>query len=114
MITLYSPVLIETAEQAEALSIGTVAHATETGAQGASLHWVAVKFGPGTWARTDIADGLPMIDDATMVDPESPWAALVPIEAEEETTDAGGVSLLHGSTRTWPACRRLVTPWEEA
>lgn len=32
-------------------------------------------------------------------------------QAEEETTDAGGISLLHGSTRTWPAYRRLVTPW---
>lgn len=124
MTTLYKPVLIETAEQAEALPIGTVAHATETGAQGASLHWVAVKFGPGTWARTDIADGLPMIDDATMVDAESPWVALVSIEAEEETVvDTADLNLdpeyeywsddpnLLDAVRDAPKRTRLVTAW---
>lgn len=97
MSTLYRPVLIESAEQAEALPKGAVVVGTRAGAIEKGSH--------GIWWS-----GLTQVPDRTPIG----GSALVPIEAEEETTDAGGISLLHGSTRTWPAYRRLVTPWEES
>lgn len=98
---LYRSVLIETTEQAEALPIGTLAISSEMYDDGHTMHWAAVKVGT-SWARTDVADGLPLIHDAAMVDADVPWTALVPIEAEEETAPAPF------SHRT-----RYVTPWEE-
>lgn len=97
MTTLYKPVLITTTEQAEALPEGTVAICAED--------WPVEKSG-GLWGR----QGYP----SSFLADTGDWTALVPVEAEEETTEAGGVSLLHGSTLTWPARTRLVTPWEEA
>ena len=92
MTTLYKPVLIESAEQAEALPIGTVGHEPP--------HLYAyIKKARSYWRGTG--------DDAALTDYEMlPFTALVPIEAEEEmATDyyMGG----DGSPM-----RRYVTPWE--
>ena len=92
MTTLYKPVLIESAEQAEALPIGTVGHEPP--------HLYAyIKKARNYWRGTG--------DDAALTDYEMlPFTALVPIEAEEEMdTDyyMGG----DGSPM-----RRYVTPWE--
>lgn len=81
MTVLYKPVLIESAEQAEALPGGT--QRLQNGLE-------------------DLALG---------------WTALVPIEAEEETTTPvqGFAGVFHVSrpTGSFPAPqRRLVTPWE--
>ena len=98
MTTLYRPVLIESADQAEALPLGMVATSPVIDA-------VAIRVGYGLgWS----VSGDEMSDQhAHMVG----WTALVPIEAEEETRH-GLVGLID------PAAphdeRRLVTPWEEA
>ena len=105
MITLYRPVLIESAEQAEALPLGMVATSPVIDA-------VAIRVGYGLgWS----VSGDEMSDmHAHMVG----WTALVPIEAEEETRDhprrhekapRAGEAYLRPATMT-----RLVTPWEEA
>lgn len=98
MTTLYRPVLIGSAEQAEALPEGTIATHDE--------HWPVVRCTPNRW-ESSARD----MKHAEMVG----WTALVPIEAEEET---------HGWGFCTPACprgdhdhaspTRLVTPWEEA
>ena len=92
MTTLYKPVLIESAEQAEALPIGTV------GPEPPHLY-AYIKKARNYWRGTG--------DDAALTDYEMlPFTALVPIEAEEEMdTDyyMGG----DGSPM-----RRYVTPWE--
>ena len=95
MTALYKPVLIETAEQAEALPEGTVA-TSEFGF--AREKWC------GGWTGADddaLYDHLHMLG----------WVALMPIEAEEETTGAlvNRVGEIH-----WEESRRLVTPWEAA
>lgn len=87
MTILYRPVLIESAEQAEALPIGTVAlllfgHRTKT---------------MGGWWETPTGGGL---DESRAVVGAQ---ALVPIEAAEEVAPAPF------SHRT-----RYVTPWEES
>ena len=92
MSTIYVPVLIESAEQAEALPVGTVGHEPP--------HLYAyIKKARNYWRGTG--------DDVALTDYEMPpFTALVPIEAEEEMdTDyyMGG----DGS----PMCR-YVTPWE--
>ena len=71
MTILYKPVLIESAEQAEALPIGTVGHEPP--------HLYAyIKKARNYWRGTG--------DDAALTDYEMPpFTALVPIEAEEET-----------------------------
>ena len=87
MATLYKPVLIESAEQAEALPVGTVVIRTRVG--------VIEKGRRGWWS------GLNQVPDQTPIGA----SALVPIDAEEEMdTDyyTGG----DGSP-----VRRLVTPW---
>ena len=73
MTTLYRPVLIESAEQAEALPIGTVGHEPP--------HLYAyIKKARNYWRGTG--------DDAALTDYEMlPFTALVPIEAEEETRE---------------------------
>ena len=89
MTTLYKPVLIESAEQAEALPVGTVGHEPP--------HLYAyIKKARNYWRGTG--------DDAALTDYEMPpFTALVPIEAEEQhvAPDAGTYS-------------RYVTAWEEA
>ena len=94
---LYRPVLIESAEQAEALPIGTVA--TDLGS---TIISAAV--------RTDVGLGWFVSGDemTDMHEHMVGWTALVPIEAEEETVDASTWAT-PGRTIT-----RLVTRWEEA
>ena len=90
MTTLYKPVLIESAEQAEALPVGTVA--TVTGGADAA---VRVAFGNGWSVSGD------ELTDASehMIG----WTALVPIEAEEEYVAPDAITY-----------SRYVTAWEEA
>ena len=92
MTTLYRPVLIESAEQAEALPIGTVGHEPP--------HLYAyIKKARNYWRGTG--------DDAALTDYEMlPFTALVPIEAEKGT-DTIQTGAEHFYTRT-----RYVTPWE--
>ena len=73
MTTLYRPVLIESAEQAEALPVGTVGHEPP--------HLYAyIKKARNYWRGTG--------DDAALTDYEMlPFTALVPLEAEEETRE---------------------------
>ena len=90
MTTLYKPVLIESAEQAEALPVGTtVTHPDYWPREKANL--LGSWEGPG-----DAMQNVDMVG----------WTALVPIEAEEETLWSGS---RHLYTQT-----RYVTPWEEA
>lgn len=97
MTTLYKPVLIESVKQAEALPDGTIArHPVER----------PILRAHGRWRGR-----MRMITDADVVE-DGCWEALAPVEAEEEYEEARSVSVLHGSTWTWPARTRLVTPWE--
>lgn len=109
MTTLYRPVLIESAEQAEALPVGTVA--TVTGGADAA---VRVAFGNGWSVSGD------ELTDASehMIG----WMALVPIEAEEEwkTLHEGAWHLkadeddARRDANALGARRRYTTDWEEA
>ena len=114
MTTLYRPVLIETAEQAEALPIGTVIHRnigdrTETGSRANIPDGSTFDGGFARWT-SEAAIG---------------WTALVPIEAEEVRVIAsGGLERdYHGATvfnHTPDGPRRdyrrteFHTPWESA
>lgn len=93
MTTLYRPVLIESAEQAEALPQGTVAISEDIAPE------VFVKDGD-SWMGTH---GPGAFTNESAVGLE----ALVPIEVEEETDT---LDYVHGEG---PSVRRLVTPWEE-
>lgn len=75
---IYREVLIESAEQAEALPVGTIAKDGDLS--------VAVKAEGGHWARTDVADGLPMMGSSSMVG----WTALVAHEVHERKVRARG------------------------
>lgn len=114
MSTLYRPVLIESAEQAEALPIGTVArlagHEPEVCVKDWKNAWLGT-HGPGAYS------------DEAMVGE----TALVPIEAEEEWIDNGNFVINIGEGDATPAevddyerrngsrpSRRLVTSWEDA
>ena len=92
---LYRPILIESAEQAEALPEGTIARHDD--------HMPVEKwrddYGGSHWGY---------IEESVEVDLLRGWTALVPIEAEEETVDASTWAT-PGRTIT-----RLVTRWEEA
>ena len=92
MTTLYKPVLIESAEQAEALPEGTIISyrlAPTVLISDEERVWVdgedTVMTGADLYAARDV------------------WTVLVPVEAEEETAPAPF------SHRT-----RYVTPWESA
>ena len=113
MITLYRPVKIESAEQAEALPVGTVARSH--GSDGEPTH-ACLRMANGWWCTDETNDdGTPfLVPHAGMVRD----TALVPIEAEEETREhprrhekapRAGEAYLRPATMT-----RLVTPWEEA
>lgn len=101
MTTLYRPVPITSAEQAEALPDGAVLIRDE--------HFAFQKHAD-RFVTADPHD-LPVADASEVIG----WTALVPIEAEEETQGWGFCT---------PACprgdhdhespTRLVTPWEEA
>lgn len=90
MTILYRPVLIESAEQAEALPVGAVI--LSPGGH------PAMKYLPGSWMLV----GTPSYRSNEQTIGST---ALVPIEAEEETRWSGGPH--HTQTR-------LVTPWEDA
>ena len=93
MTTLYKPVLIESAEQAEALPDGTIATVEEGPAPyykfDGRWHWGA---DGGFAARSPVG-----------------MTALVPIEAEEEHGARGD-----GEAEDFYLTRRYVTPWEAA
>ena len=95
MTVIYVPRLIEPVEQAEALPFGTVGHEPP--------HLYAyIKKARNYWRGTG--------DDAALTDYEMPpFTALVPIEAEEETT---GALVNRAGDIHWEESRRLVTPWE--
>lgn len=90
MTTLFKPVLIESAEQAEALPEGTIITHAEYHPQ--------EKFA-GLWGRDRNTN--------RQLAQQVGWTALVPIEAEEEF-GAGG----DGVDEDFYLTRRLVTPWE--
>lgn len=83
MTVLYKPVLIESAEQAEALPEGTVANRVltfESTRDTVAQPEVAVKIGVNAWSSTAVdADAWDWLDRHLVG-----WTALVPIEAEEE------------------------------
>ena len=98
MTTLYHPVPIKTAEQAEALPIGTP--------------FLTFRTDPGKAPLVVDADFVDGVNDYDLT-PGGNWhcVALVPIEAEEETTnrwDEGDP--VNDITTKY----RYVTPWEEA
>lgn len=114
MTTLYRPVKITSAEQAEALPVGTIA------IRGASHPEIARKARAVLWESEDQDRG-----NRHMVG----WTALVPIEAEEEQVAVGKASdgtetcynpdaashpVFGGYIGSLPIRARLVTPWEEA
>ena len=88
MTTLYRPVLIESAEQAEALPARTL-----IGTGGLSGSWITLTYP----------------EDADWGAGDFPFRALVPIEAEEETT---GALVNRAGDIHWEESRRYVTPWE--
>ena len=98
MTTLYKPVLIESAEQAEALPIGTYAVLWNTCR-------IAVKVRAVQW---DAESGSYGNRDMLMAE------ALVPIEAEEETWLAGPDKPIVNGQRIDKTAHRWCTPWEEA
>ena len=98
---IYIPRLIESAEQAEALPIGTLARhddhmpVEKWRDEGGSTHWG-------------------YIEESVEVDLLLGWTALVPIEAEEETTERPRLcqpvpDMLHRYTTPWT----LYTPQED-
>lgn len=112
--TLYVPVLIETAEQAEALPVGTIAISEEFAPEvfvKDEDSWMGT-HGPGAFTN-ESAVGL---------------EALVPIEAQEEWAliydDEGPIAPCIDEADAWawsridglgqPPSRRLVTNWDEA
>ncbi|MFI8778238.1 hypothetical protein ACIGH6_14295 [Brachybacterium paraconglomeratum] len=107
--TMYVPRLIESAEQAEALPRGTVATYGEKSAKLTAHHVGNVVTPADAWLVMD-----ELMPSAEMIG----WTALVPIEAEEETTRAEPFAdgTIHVSPQYWrdEPSRRLVTPWEEA
>ena len=99
MTTLYRPVLIETAEQAEALPEGTIIIHAE--------NYPQEKFA-GLWGRAG--------NSSQQLADEEGWSALVPIEAEKEETVPielfGGTTHMPRPSDSHPGPRtRLVTPW---
>ena len=92
---LYRPVLIESAEQAEALPIGTIATVGEPPIES------SVKWDDRLWyAGRDFEDGAP---SRRMVGA----LALVPVEAEEETVEKRKLC-----QKTPDVLRRYVTEWQ--
>ena len=99
MTTLYRPVLIESAEQAEALPFGTVAKRAKWHEGGEQDHYSAVRVGYNAWFTTsDTADRQDSLSRHMIG-----WTALVPIEAEEEYVAPDAITY-----------SRYVTAWEEA
>lgn len=106
---VYIPQRIETAEQAEALPVGTVASLYDPSFGDPAIDLAALKVAGNSWSYTS--------DDEQFADADmAGWTALVPIEAEEETTRAEPFAdgTIHVSPQYWrdEPSRRLVTPWE--
>ena len=102
MTTLYKPVLIESAEQAEALPEGTI---------------MFLPAGPYVWTAREPGGefldhyGRPWHFENTQDD--EPFTALVPIEAEEEHGGWGFCTPgCERITHSHYPRKRLVTPWE--
>ena len=101
MTTVYVPRLIESAEQAEALPIGTVSIDLDSQGQ---PYQASIRVRGGWYCTGEVAaDGSPWLASHDVMAGDT---ALVPIEAEEgtDTTQTGAE---HFYTRT-----RYVTPWE--
>ena len=116
MTTLYRPVLIESAEQAEALPRGTVATYGKGSAKLTAHRVTVIAVKPDAWLVMD-----DFLSSSDMVG----WTALVPIEAEEEWTVGQEDPSWAPGTESWARrfqaqepgrrlFRRSVTPWEEA
>lgn len=109
MTTLYRPVLVESAEQADALPIGTVATLSEDIGDGVADFYAAIKAEAG-WERTD-SSGPSWMSPAPAAGMIG-WTALVPVDAEEETkTVRTSDGKWHVGNGHWT---RLVTLWERA
>ncbi len=93
MTTLYKPVLIETAEQAEALPAFTVARYIDGDVR------AAIKTIDGLWESIPGFYG----EEAYFPEDFIGWTALVPIEAEEQHVAPDAITY-----------SRYVTAWEEA
>ncbi|MGP4916222.1 hypothetical protein ACTXJ9_11025 [Brachybacterium tyrofermentans] len=107
MTTLYRPVLIESAEHAEALPAGTYAKDEATTGSGTWYAPPRVNIGRGMWSGDDLYRSSDMVG----------WSALMPIEAEEETRPGNWFSpggFFPEKLVYHPGATRLVTPWEEA
>ncbi|MEJ6544511.1 hypothetical protein PQI65_15085 [Brachybacterium paraconglomeratum] len=100
MTTLCRPVLIESAEQAEALPEGTLARHDD--------HMPVEKwrdeYGGTHWGY---------IEESVEVDLLLGWTALVPIEAEEERQAIAECEIGVPGTERIVHEHRFVTPWEE-
>ena len=104
---LYKEVLIESAEQAEALPDGTLAHG----------HWPDRQYGDGlvkkiggAWMPRSVT-GIGLAPSDALVG----WTALVPIEAEEETVERHRLcqpvpDMLHRYTTPWTLHTPKETP----
>lgn len=105
MTVIYVPTPVTSVEQAEELPEGTV------------VLWIDPdgKYGPTLYTPNYDGEYATANEDRyPLTAADLPVTALMPIEAEEEREEAGGVSIAHGTTHTWPARTRLVTPWEDA
>ena len=104
MITLYRPVLIESAEQAEALPIGTVALDHPRGTRDEIPY---VKTTATRWASVWDVNDLGAIDSYGTAPNESMVGdrALVRIEADEEV-------LTQDTYASSEQLRRFTTPWQ--
>ena len=111
MTTVYVPRLIESAEQAEALPIGTVSIDFDSQGQ---PYQASIRVRGGWYCTGEVAaDGSPRLAPHDVMAGDT---ALVPIEAEEERTrpvqlHASAVHAAPPSNATKPS-RRYVTPWE--
>ena len=113
MTTLYRPVLIETAEQADALPVGTVATLSEDIGDGVADFYAATKAEDG-WERTD-SSGPSWMSPAPATGMIG-WTALVPIEAGTEYRPDTTAIRPWGETTPHPLPEqaRYVTEWEDA
>ena len=123
MTTLYKPVLIESAEQAEALPIGTVSIDFDSQGQ---PYQASIRVRGGWYCTGEVAaDGSPWLASHDVMAGDT---ALVPIEAEEEkrsvarhsgggqtnynTEAAGNPGRMGEYIASLPVESRYVTPWE--
>lgn len=108
MTTIYVPHLIETAAQAEALPIGTIAILRDGTRIRQTLTRADSLLGPWEMDMRGYRHALVI-----------GFTALVPIEAEEELQRTYATTASTFPGLRWPEQhdawkRRLVTPWEEA